>query len=250
MTIKELETILEVPRATIRFYEKEGLISPSREENGYRDYSDSDVEKLKKIIVLRKIGLSVNSISDLFDGVKTLPEELNENMDNLQKQIDELQGAMNLCRRMKESETEITSMNADRYWNLVEEEEKQGNKFMTIAKDIVQTEKGVLASYFAFTSESGEPYCSWPGVLRNAIICMGIAGCVFCLMRGTWNVTNFVHGIIGILCIIAVEAVLSIPLYFLSKKYPGIKKHRNAALIISALALALILLIVGNLFGV
>ena len=32
MTIKEVELYLEVPRATIRFYEKEGLISPKRKE--------------------------------------------------------------------------------------------------------------------------------------------------------------------------------------------------------------------------
>ncbi|WP_026518478.1 MerR family DNA-binding transcriptional regulator [Butyrivibrio sp. MC2021] len=31
MTIKEVEQLLEVPRATIRFYEKENLIKPVRE---------------------------------------------------------------------------------------------------------------------------------------------------------------------------------------------------------------------------
>ena len=31
MTIKEVEELLEVPRATVRFYEKEGLINPQRE---------------------------------------------------------------------------------------------------------------------------------------------------------------------------------------------------------------------------
>ena len=36
MTIKEVEQYLEVPRATVRFYEKEGLISPERGGNGYR----------------------------------------------------------------------------------------------------------------------------------------------------------------------------------------------------------------------
>jgi len=43
MTIKEVEQCLGVPRATVRFYEKEGLLSPTREENGYRDYSQEDV---------------------------------------------------------------------------------------------------------------------------------------------------------------------------------------------------------------
>ena len=33
MTIKEVEQLLEIPRATVRFYEKEGLVNPSREGN-------------------------------------------------------------------------------------------------------------------------------------------------------------------------------------------------------------------------
>ena len=43
MIIKEVEQSLGVPRATVRFYEKEGLLSPSRSENGYREYSEEDV---------------------------------------------------------------------------------------------------------------------------------------------------------------------------------------------------------------
>lgn len=62
MTIKEMETKLNIPRATIRFYEKERLITPVREENGYRDYSKDDLEKVEKIVILRKIGFSVNDI--------------------------------------------------------------------------------------------------------------------------------------------------------------------------------------------
>lgn len=58
MKINEVEKLLEIPKATIRFYEKEGLIIPQRNENSYREYSDEDVEILKKIIVLRKIWCS------------------------------------------------------------------------------------------------------------------------------------------------------------------------------------------------
>ena len=50
MTIKEVETLLEIPRASVRFYEKEGLISPTRSSNSYRDYSEEDVANLMKII--------------------------------------------------------------------------------------------------------------------------------------------------------------------------------------------------------
>ena len=42
MKIKELENELDMPRATVRFYEKENLITPSRGSNGYRDYSENN----------------------------------------------------------------------------------------------------------------------------------------------------------------------------------------------------------------
>ena len=45
MTIKEVEQRTGLPRSVIRFYEKEGLIAPQRnEENRYRAYSQADVD--------------------------------------------------------------------------------------------------------------------------------------------------------------------------------------------------------------
>ena len=35
MTMKEVEQLLEIPRATVRFYEKEGLVSPGRVSGVY-----------------------------------------------------------------------------------------------------------------------------------------------------------------------------------------------------------------------
>ena len=46
MTIKELEALTGLSRANIRFYEKEGLLSPLRRENGYREYTEEDVQTL------------------------------------------------------------------------------------------------------------------------------------------------------------------------------------------------------------
>ena len=44
MTIKELEALVGMTRANIRFYEQEGLISPTRLPNSYRDYSQEDAD--------------------------------------------------------------------------------------------------------------------------------------------------------------------------------------------------------------
>lgn len=250
MTIKELETILDIPRATIRFYEKEGLISPKREENGYRDYSQEDLEKIKKIIVLRKIGLPVNEIADLFDGAKSLPEALEENMQNLRKQLEELQGAMILSEKMKAANSDLASLDADQYLNYIDEEEKQGHKFISIAKDIAKTEKGVLAGYFSWTDKDGQPYSSWWRVICNALLIMGLSGVIYCLFQGKWNLTNFRNGVIGVFIILGIEVALGIPLYFLGKKYPWIAKNRTKALGLTALGLCVVLLIFAFFFSV
>ena len=59
MTIKEIEDRTGLPRANIRFYESQGLIAPSRGENGYRDYSQEDCQTLLKIKLLRKLDCSL-----------------------------------------------------------------------------------------------------------------------------------------------------------------------------------------------
>lgn len=79
MTIKEVEQRTGLTRSNIRFYEKEQLIIPARNEgNGYREYSEEDVSNLKKIAYLRTLGISIEDIrkllkkeADLFDVVKT-----------------------------------------------------------------------------------------------------------------------------------------------------------------------------------
>ena len=57
MTSKEMEVRSGVPRANIRYYEAEGLLSPRRAKNGYREYSEKDLETLEKIKLLRRLGV-------------------------------------------------------------------------------------------------------------------------------------------------------------------------------------------------
>ena len=49
MTIKDMELQTGLARANIRYYEAEGLISPERAENGYREYSQEDAETLLRV---------------------------------------------------------------------------------------------------------------------------------------------------------------------------------------------------------
>ncbi len=62
MTVKELEEKTGLARANIRYYEQQGLLAPERKENGYRDYSQVDLETLQKIKLLRHLGLGIEMI--------------------------------------------------------------------------------------------------------------------------------------------------------------------------------------------
>lgn len=48
---------------TIRYYDKQGILKPSKiDENGYRLYTDSDFAKLQKILSLKYLGFSLEEI--------------------------------------------------------------------------------------------------------------------------------------------------------------------------------------------
>ena len=51
---------------TIRFYERADLLSPPR-HGRFRTYLASDVRRLKNVLMLRKLGLPIAQIRELFD---------------------------------------------------------------------------------------------------------------------------------------------------------------------------------------
>lgn len=67
MLRNEVQEKTALSRKAIEYYEEKGLVHPKKLENGYRDYSDGDVEVLKKISLLRNVGLSISEIALYLD---------------------------------------------------------------------------------------------------------------------------------------------------------------------------------------
>ncbi|WP_199507361.1 MULTISPECIES: MerR family transcriptional regulator [unclassified Psychrobacter] len=66
MNIKALVDTVGLSKDTIRFYEREGLISPpARLSNGYRDYDNKNVEQLNMIILAKNLGFTLSEIKEL-----------------------------------------------------------------------------------------------------------------------------------------------------------------------------------------
>ena len=76
MTIREIEEQLGLPRATVRYYEREGLLSPARGGNNYRDYTAEDVATLEKICLLRQLDMPLETIKAVQRGEVALQEAL------------------------------------------------------------------------------------------------------------------------------------------------------------------------------
>lgn len=65
MLINEVCKTCALTKKAVEYYIAQGLVAPSVQENGYRDFSDADIERLKKISVLRGLGISATELQKI-----------------------------------------------------------------------------------------------------------------------------------------------------------------------------------------
>jgi len=64
-TIRQTAEITGLSADTLRYYEKEGVISPKRSENGYRYYDENDIAALKYIVVMKYAHFTLSEIKSM-----------------------------------------------------------------------------------------------------------------------------------------------------------------------------------------
>lgn len=65
MRIGELATRAGVSTRLVRYYEQQGLLSPTRQANGYRSYGEEHVERVARIAGLVQSGLPTRLVKEL-----------------------------------------------------------------------------------------------------------------------------------------------------------------------------------------
>ncbi|MFJ5564320.1 MerR family transcriptional regulator [Lysinibacillus xylanilyticus] len=65
MLIKQFAAKYNLSTDTVRYYEKEGLLHPSKQDNGYRVYDVTCEHTIKFILVLRQLGFTLQEIKQL-----------------------------------------------------------------------------------------------------------------------------------------------------------------------------------------
>lgn len=68
MLLNEIVEEVGMTKRAIKYYEEKGLLKVKKDSNGYRDYSNQDVETLKRISLYRKLGIGIKDIQKLLQG--------------------------------------------------------------------------------------------------------------------------------------------------------------------------------------
>ena len=119
MKIQELERLTGSDRATIRFYEKEGLLTPRRLENGYRDYSEADAEELKRILLLRELGVTIETIRKLQQGSADFTQVMDQQAKILASRSQQMKQASHVCRMISGDSAAYKTLNTAHYHTLL-----------------------------------------------------------------------------------------------------------------------------------
>jgi len=59
--------LLGLPAATLRLYERKGLLSPARTEGGTRRYSSDDIDRMRRVSELQDDGVNLAGIGRVLD---------------------------------------------------------------------------------------------------------------------------------------------------------------------------------------
>lgn len=101
--ISDVERLTGLSAKSIRLYESKKLLNVNRGDNSYREYTDENIENLKKIKLMRELGIAIADIKLWCDGVIDTGALIKKR----QKELDDLDklslSQKELCREILEN---------------------------------------------------------------------------------------------------------------------------------------------------
>lgn len=100
MLINEAAYLCKLTKKAIEYYIEQGLVAPRTLANGYRDFSEGEVERLRQIALYRKLGLGIAEIK----GVLADPGEIKPILCRRTLELEEEKLRLDILRRLGEGE--------------------------------------------------------------------------------------------------------------------------------------------------
>ena len=114
MNIKQASEQSGVSAPNIRFYEKEGLLTPARQrDNSYRTYTEENIRTLKLIRMLRMLDVPLPTIKAVLRGEQPLQQALQAQQTVLEQQAAHLAAAMQFCADLARQRPQAETLDVD-----------------------------------------------------------------------------------------------------------------------------------------
>lgn len=168
MLIKEVEELLSMSSHTLRYYERMGLITPSRDSNGYRNYREEDIIRLKKIRYLRDLDIPIEDVVKIMNDNIDFQEVLEGHIKILETKIKSLQYVSEICNDLKEKEIPLlTALIDDR---IVKDEKIDENKMKRGLKKVTEYFKPLRTVVIGVRTDSSSFLSVQPFLILAALI--------------------------------------------------------------------------------
>ena len=136
MNIKQAAEQSGVSSPNIRFYEKEGLMTPARNRgNAYRDYTAGDIRTLKLIRMLRMLDMPLPVIQRVLNGEQPLSEALQAQQEVLEQQAAQLAGAIRFCAELTQQTPQVDQLDVADCQKRMQDPQEPGRFFSGWLRD-------------------------------------------------------------------------------------------------------------------
>ncbi len=133
MKINEAVKRTGLSKKAIRLYEDKGLLQVRRISNGYRDYAEADIEILKRIKMLRLVGVPISDIRLWQTGIISFEELLEKRRGEIEKEYGHYSEQFAFCESI---ERQLGMGALDCQERLEENEEPTGGEYGDLAVGI------------------------------------------------------------------------------------------------------------------
>lgn len=151
MNIKEAENLSGISGQNIRYYEKQGLISPKRNRiNSYREYGEEDIRILKTIRMLRMLDMPIEQIRLILKGDLSMGDALDMQKVRLEVQAKKLQSAISFCEQMGKEKRTLKELDIDSCLEQMEKNTARDGYFTRWVEDYKKLAREEAQRVFTF----------------------------------------------------------------------------------------------------
>ena len=151
MLINEATHKVGLSKKSIRYYEENGLLTPTRgKENDYRIYTNEDIKKLKIIKFLRELDVPIRELKLLNSNEITLKECMEERIKKINEQQENYKKIKNMCKEIYESNTTFLDIEITKYFEKMNTLNKEGFTMRNVRTNKQKKIRGAIFSSIIF----------------------------------------------------------------------------------------------------